>query len=462
MESIYRQRSFFRETMLGMLCLTVVVVWEGAELTGRSVSGLIEGIVCVAVALAWRRLSPVSRYLFFAAIVLGITYVVWAPNNISSLMHAAYQGGGFFSLMVMLGVIRRPIRTSRMATNSAEAIFTLPEKKQYAGTTVVAHFLSLLFNLGVISIISDLLKSPNSPRNVVAPADGLILGAMRGASITSAWSPMGVGFSLVIVNIKALNSSVFLASSFICSMAMLIVSCWRVPSSVSNFTEDNRESAGIAFNLLRDGVKVGGVIAVGLGMIVAIHKIFLLAYLASTVLMMVAGMLMYMMFTGRNKGVGRHLFEDASTLSSEGVIFFSANIVGAALVGFSHEVFLQHPQWSIPESGFGAFTILLVGLVAAPALSAVYVPHSVLLVVMAQFVGSQALAYAHPLSVAMMLTFCWVMSISTSPMSAVAVLTGRCLGVSAYRVGVIHNFSFVIRMFGVAFVAVTFIYCAGY
>ena len=142
-------------------------------------------------------------------------------------------------------------------------------------------------------------------------------------------------------------------------------------------------------------------------------------------------------------------------MRSEGALFLSANVIGAAL-----SVMIQaNPLWSVLSGpAFAGLPTLLALLVLIPLAAALYLPNSVMVVLAAQIFGPTLLGQDHPLALG--LTFCigWAIAICVNPISAMSLLAARFTGVSPSRLAYGWNIRFALVSAVMAALWITAVY----
>lgn len=68
------------------------------------------------------------------------------------------QSTTFACLLAMLGVLRYPARRSRLVAKAAAWLVTRKPRHAYTALSIGGHFLSLLFNVGILPLIGDMIR----------------------------------------------------------------------------------------------------------------------------------------------------------------------------------------------------------------------------------------------------------------------------------------------------------------
>ncbi len=408
------------------------------------------GATVLATLLRFNALSLLARGFCLGAIA-AFAWVAWRyPLQLHVMVQALAQGVAFSCLLIVLGLLRYPVSRSGTVREAAGYLLSFPISRRYAAVNAGSHFLSLLFNVGIIPLIADQLGSAKDK-----PAEGedriMLLAGMRGAVLMTIWSPMGLGFAIVTTALTALNATYFIAAAFASAMLIMIVTClWamRYEDAEADTHAPGAGSAGSARTLL--GVLLA--CAALLAAVIGIHIWLQWSFVVSTVLVLPLFALAWLCLERSSPRAGlvqdaQHIFRNIGSMRMESAIFLSANVIGAAI----SLTIQQQPGWQELQSAhFPALAVLLACLLIVPLAGGLFIPHSIFVVLLAQIFGASELGMAHPMSLALALTFGWAMAIAISPISAMSLLTGALCGVKPQKVGLLWNRSFVGLMFVVS------------
>jgi hypothetical protein len=102
--------------------------------------------------------------------------------------------------MIALGALRHPVRRIQTTPDAAEYLLAFPSRRHFAALHPGAHSMSLMFNVGIIAMIADLTQ-PQDARD----GGG---GHARGRADQHP-APIGLGFAIITVGLRALDPLVF-------------------------------------------------------------------------------------------------------------------------------------------------------------------------------------------------------------------------------------------------------------
>lgn len=415
-----------------------------------------------AVTLALVRLGAVNkiaRVFAIGALVVAAAVALAAPEAMPAMNRALLQGTAFSAFLTTLGLIRAPVRASKVIGAAAAQLFAFPARMRAAAMTFGAQFLSVLFNIGTIGMMSD-IAADHAARAGAEGKPGLdpgpvTLAALRGTLLMTVWNPIGVGFAIVTSAIPALDPVVFLGVSF---GAAMLVSLGALAFDRGATTPDPESTApaGGARALGAILAGVAGLIAVTL----ALHRALDVSFLVAACLVLPLLALLWPILEPAARPARRQnpldtLAEASSTMANEATIFLAAAVIGA---GVSLALTALGIGALIESGALPALAIILGCLVLIPLAGAALIPHSIVMVMAAQLFGAGPVGAAHPLSLALALCFAWALAISASPISAMSIITGRALGLSPAQVTFTINRGFTLYGLALAAALVTLIH----
>ncbi|MCG8708518.1 hypothetical protein JHU04_001730 [Brenneria sp. 4F2] len=418
------------------------------------------GATVLATLLRFNALSALARGFCLGA-VAAFAWVAWRyPSQQQVMAQALAQGVAFSCLLIVLGLLRYPVSRSGTVRQAAGYLLSFPISRRYAAVNAGSHFLSLLFNVGIIPLIADQLGNGREK-----PAEGearmMLLAGMRGAVLMTIWSPMGLGFAIVTTALTALNATYFIAAAFASALLMMAVTClWamRCEGARSDAAPKGIGRDGSLHSLI--GVLLACVLL--LAAVIGIHIWLQWSFVVATVFVLPLFALAWLCCERSAPPVGlrqraEQIFSNIGSMRMESAIFLSANVIGAAI----SLTIQQQPGWqALQTAHFPALAVLLACLLVVPLAGGLFIPHSIFVVLLAQIFGASELGMTHPMALALALTLGWAMAIAISPISAMSLLTGALCGVKPQKVGLLWNRSFVGLMFVVstAIVGVAYLY----
>lgn len=429
-------------TLLLMLAAAVLlIVGQTAHLATLTTIATLAA--CAVTLLQWRGLPKMARLFVGGAVVAGPLAAVAFPDQEAELRAALVQGVAFAVLLATIGVMRYAVRRSPTARAAAGTLVSVSGRSRYAAINVGCHFLSLLFNVGIIPLVGELLGSDRDGRLPAAERRHLLLAGMRGTVLMTVWSPMGLGFAIVTTGIAGLDPVKFLALAFVAAALLLALTCLvfgQGGEAMAAAAEIPASAAPV--------VAILGASAVLLGLTIALHHLAGMSFTiaTATVIPLVALAWVQLEPAPRDAGWGAHaraMLNGLGEMRGEAAIFLSANVIGAAI----SLLVRAQPFWDALQAGaLPDLAIIAACLVVVPLAGALMIPHSIFVVLIVQLFGHGAAGAHYPMTLALTLTLGWAMAIAVSPISAMSLITGKLTGVSSHTVGLSWNRRFVLAL----------------
>ncbi|MFE3839139.1 hypothetical protein [Pseudogemmobacter sonorensis] len=445
-----------------------LIVAMAGLLTIGAVGGLqwpVDAAVAIAIGvtiLNWHRLARVARIFVLGACVSILGFIILAPEQIGELRIALAQGTKFAALLAMLGVLRHPVRRSDIIARAAAWLLAFPRATRYAAINIGSHFLSLLFNVGIIAMIGDLTRNDRPAADDIDAAErqSLIMAGMRGLVLMTIWSPMGIGFAIVVTSVSGLNAVHFLGLAFATAIVMLLVTCFvEAPRDrAASVPDPSPDVRGSPMPLIAVLSACTGLLIVT----ILLHEGLAISFVSATVLVLPVFAILWLLLERKAPRIPlssdlRRMVAGIGDMRTESAIFLSATVIGAGI----SLVVREQGFWQIMQNGdVPVIAVLLFCLIVVPLAGALYIPHSILVVIIAQLFGSGPIGAEHPMALALSLMLGWSMAIAISPISATTLLTGNLCKVPPSIVGLNWNRSFVLTLAAISSVAVLAVYLA--
>lgn len=451
--------------LLSLLLLAALVAGKLAEAHLPGAGFLLDLAALFAVVLALLRLGRVSRIaqVFLAGAALCLLIVAGAlPQALPAMKTALMQGTAFSAFLTALGLIRAPVRRSKLIARAAEGLFAHSAKVRVLAVSLGAQGISVLFNIGTIGMISDIARNHDAARKAAAKrgidTQAMTLAALRGTLLMTVWSPIGLGFAIVTSAIPALDPVRFLGLAFgLTALVSLIAAALHAAATPrpQGPRLDDPAPQGATAALLWVLAAIAGLIALTL----AAHRLCDISFLIAACLVLpLLALLWPRIEPGLRSGAPGGLAGlSAATegMATESTIFLAAAVIGAAVAQGAQAAGIDA---LIASGHLPALAVILGCLVLIPAVGAVMIPHTIVMVMAAQLFGAGPVGAAHPYSLGLALLFAWALAIAASPISAMSIITGRELGVSPQRVTFAVNLRFTLGVMAAALTLVSLVY----
>lgn len=436
---------------LGSVALLVAGGW--LHVPGLSLAAA--GVAVLAICLQWNRLIPMARILCAAGVVLGGGLAILYPDMRPRLQVALIQGTSFAALMTVLGLLRHPVRQSKLVRDAAEYLIARPSTQRFGAINSGAHILSLLFNVGIIPMIGDLLRQGGEKVILDPSRRALVLATQRGSALVTIWSPVGLGFAVVTSGIPTLDPLAHLGVTAAFT-AIVVITTIRFPLLPPEACMAMQDARTIPLSP-RPIVLTFGACGLLLLLAITVHHVAGISFtLASvTILPVVAILWMAVDRSGTPRRIPQDIrlaVEGLGGLRNESAIFLFANVIGT---GMSILLATLPIGQALMGNALPALPMILGCMLAIPIAAIFYIPNTIITVLIVQLMGSTPLAEAHPLALGLALATGWSVAASLSPISAMCLMAGSICGVSARRVALVWNRPFALVNLSLAAAFVT-------
>lgn len=441
----------FLSNILTLLFVVLLAAGHIAD-SGLLLAAAVIGALAVT-AIQWATLARIGKIFSAVALVSTVLFAIFNTGHLDRLQTALIQGVGFAALLAMLGILRHPVRRSPLVAQATAWLLAFPDNRRYAAVNAGSYFLSLLFNIGVIALIGDLTRDnrPDSRDLDSEDRNLLVLAGMRGAALMTAWSPMGLGFAIVITSIPALDIVEFVVLAFVLASVLLAITCafelrrhkWKPVKPAEEALP--RQSAKPMIKIL---IACGVLLALTL----VLHEWLDISFIIGAVIALpLFSVAWFLLERGPSPNKVRDdlrlILTGADQMKTEGAVFLSASVIGAIIT----DLIREHAYWSWLQHSTIPLPLLLIGCMLLVVISAAaYIPHSVFVLMLAQLFGTGPLGAEHPAALGMALLLGWAIAISISPISAMSLIAARVSGTPSHVIGFKWNRSFALLLLGLS------------
>lgn len=200
-------RTPFPSWLLTIVTLCAVV----DNLFGLRVAALVGAPFLVAyIAWEWRILLLAARVLLIVCAVLACV-AAFRADAWDVLTRAASRLIYFPAFVAVLGLLRAAASRSQSTAAAGRFLVAQPPSRRYVALTLGGHFFGILFNIGGLALLIDMVRQANT----LAASGGeawvrelrekrMVVAIMRGFSCIALWSPLGVAMNLLIASTPGL------------------------------------------------------------------------------------------------------------------------------------------------------------------------------------------------------------------------------------------------------------------
>jgi len=438
------------------LALACLAPLAGAAFLGPAPGPVGVAVLCAALlayaALAWARVTrPARVFVLLAAAAVGLAGAL-RTEPVALLGPATQQAAQFATLLAALATLRLPMRRSALVGRAAAWLVSSSPRRRYAALTYGSHFLTLMFGVGVVPMIGEMLARRGLDCRESAAARQMLLAVVRGLAWATLWSPMAMSFAIVSSALPTLDPLRFVLAGLAMALLMLLLSCLL-------FGRVEGAPVGSEPAAAAGGARALAVIA-GLSVL-----LFLLTWglyratglnflLASSVTVPCFSLAWWLLEPGERQPLGPGLAGAVLELRSETLIFSASAFIGQALLALL-----------LPDAGRQALTLplepypfALLCVLAVPVVAAFSVAPTIVVLLLAQLVAISGIGAATPLTFAVALTAGWSLAIGVSTVSATLLLAANVSALPARQIAFGLNRGFTLTMTVVAVGLVSVLY----
>lgn len=385
------------------------------------------GLVALAgfMLTDWTRARSSGRVILLLAGFCAASGALLLPDSREAILKSLEQGLGFTSLLVALATLRPAMQRSRLLAQAAAWLISRPRGLRYATVTYGGHVLAVVFNVGVLQLIGDILAAARLDFDRHPTARHLLLGTMRGSSAIALWSPLSMGFAVVILAFPTLNPLAYIALGLSLAVVLLAMGCLLPRHDRSEQIDLPMTGSAQAMLVLVLGALV---------LLVATSSLYFFAglpFLTATTIVVPLCAFAWLRLEPDDAGqmaAPRLLATRLSDLRNEMFIFASSTVIGALLA----LLFTRYGPQAMIEFDSPLLPVMILLLIWT--LAALATPPSIPVVLIAQIMAASGLAGQHALSLSMGLSAGWALGMLVSPVSATLLLSARLAGQSGQHI----------------------------
>lgn len=158
----------------------------------------------------WRILLTAARVLLVVCALLAIV-AAFRPDALDLLTRAASRMIYFPAFVAVLSLLRAAASRSQATAAAGRYLVAQPPSRRYVALTLGGHFFGILFNIGGLALLVDMIKKANTLEAAGGQAwvqelreKRMVVAVMRGFSCIALWSPLGVALNLLLASMPGL------------------------------------------------------------------------------------------------------------------------------------------------------------------------------------------------------------------------------------------------------------------
>jgi len=376
------------------------------------------------ICLEWRRTVRQARLFVGIAVILAAAILWTLPDARLAMAGAGIDALSFTTLLASLALLRAPMGRSTLVRGAASWLLARPRGQRYAAISYGSHFLAVIFNVGILQLIGEILQAAGLRCSESATARQLLLGAMRASTSLVLWSPMAMGFAVISTAFPGFDPVAYILVGLLLALTLIGVGCMMAGKGAGEVLPTQETPPNLrALLILLAGA------AMLFGATFSLYWLLGLAFITATSLAVAAFALVWNRLEPPESGLGLGLMVARLTeLRSEMFIFAASTVIGAAIATIFRAI---GPQALDAVDGVWVPLACLLGI---PALAAFAIPPSIPVILGAQLLASTSIAAAHPISLGLSLTAGWSLGMLVSPISATLLIAGNIAAAPARRI----------------------------
>lgn len=449
---------------LAQFSLTVVVVATLARLLLHGQAWLAvaaTGLLLYGVSI-WPNVSRQARLFAGLAVPSAALVGLLADTPSQVLTSGLSQAVQFATLLAALATLRLPLRRSTLIAQVAARLVATPPRRRYATVLYGSHWLSLMFSFGTVSMMGEMLRRRGLEAGSNNTARAMMVAVIRGLAMTTTWSPMAIGFAIVSSALPGLEVMAFVSMGLLLATLVLGMDVWHhAPATQGPSAEiPSHEAASDAPLWILVGCSVLLFMATW-----GLHRLSGWPFMTAASLTLPTCSMLWLLAErvppvprGDRRQPSWQTFFSVLTETRSEVLIFSASI-------FIGQATLASVQALGGETWWSALPVWLLPLLclwSVPAIAALSVAPTILVLVWAQLFAQMPAALAMPLVHAMALTLGWSLAICVSPVSATLLVASSITGLTAGDIARRWNAGFVVRSGALASALLLLLYRLGW
>lgn len=208
------------------LALLALMASELLWLITRSdiVEAIAGGVLALSILLTAPRFGIRETYLL--TIVVTLTLLVWftVEGPLEVIGEGARQAAFLMSFVLLVGLIQQAAQTSRDVKTCGEYLTNQPPGRRYVSIFLGTHYMSHVFNLGIIALIAPLImkgtEDASDPRNPIRQRRQ-ISAMLTGFAWGVVWSPTAIAPLALLTLLPGAERIPWMIAGFLIALVVL-------------------------------------------------------------------------------------------------------------------------------------------------------------------------------------------------------------------------------------------------
>ncbi|MEM0944487.1 MAG: hypothetical protein AAGI70_11125, partial [Pseudomonadota bacterium] len=185
-------------------------------------------VLLAILPVAAHRLGWREAYLLSLCVGLSALLLVLHPAPFEALRQAFDQAGLLMAFVLLLSLLQETAGTSRAIRETGMWLTRQPPGRRYIAIYSGTNVMSVLFNLGMVSLLAPLIKrgveeaAPGDPLNPIRERRQLNA-LLRGFAWCVVWSPTAIAPLALMELIDGIDRGRWIAMGFVLALAVLAI-----------------------------------------------------------------------------------------------------------------------------------------------------------------------------------------------------------------------------------------------
>lgn len=386
-----------------------------------------------------------TLYISLFLLIFGLILMIYNPPSIHVWLESLRINLTLVSIFIVVPLLGIPVKTGGYV-NALKVLFSRQINKPtflYMGTNILTHFLSVVINIGSISIASELTKGSDIKNNK------LIANSInRGYVMAIFWSPYFSSMALVLAYLPIKWSSLLLYSFglIIISIFLSVILDWKEikksyqqkqTNHVQISDEEMRAAKKKVAELMIYLILITGIVLLAEYLITSATMVFMVT--SASLILPFLWSISFRRVTEYKAGFKSHIFEGLPRMKKEIILFLVAGFFSGAFINAD----LGDLFMSTIQNTFGSFYIGVAYFISAIIFSAALIGvHPIVFITVFVTSFQPEMIGFSPEYFALLLLFSFGISNTISPSTAVNNLLANLLNEKLINVSLRWNIKF--------------------
>lgn len=202
----------------------------GSELlwlvTGSNVvEAIAGGVLLLSILLTAPRFGIRETYLMTIVTVLSVLVWLTVDGSVEVIAEGARQAAFLMSFVLLVGLIQQAAQTSQDVKTCGLYLTNQPPGRRYVSIFLGTHYMSHVFNLGIIALIAPLImkgtEDPSDPRNPIRQRRQ-ISAMLTGFGWGVVWSPTAIAPLALLTLLPGAERIPWMIAGFFIALIVLL------------------------------------------------------------------------------------------------------------------------------------------------------------------------------------------------------------------------------------------------